>query len=55
MFAAFERLGMFAEQKGYERRKLQHREILENYKRVFGILIFARLGRVSILQITVIS
>ena len=39
----------------YECRKLEHRELLESYEGMFQIRVFAPLGRVSILQITIIS
>ena len=39
----------------YECRKLEHRELLESYEGMFQIRVFAALGRVSILQITIIS
>ena len=39
----------------YEYHKLEHRELLESYEGIFQIRVFAPLGRVSILQITIIS
>ena len=39
----------------YECHKLEHRELLERYEGIFQIRVFAPLGRVSILQITIIS
>ena len=39
----------------YECRKLEHRELLESYERMFQIRVFAPIGRVSILQTANIS